>query len=485
MSSASDILARISYVRDRALVDPQRPIEMDRSGVGEVTTEYPPAEAAVVEGTDPASFTGTTATFDLQPNAPTRVAFDKSFITITGYAANMTIGSGSPVLLGASIPWNTIAAVLRSARIQLNNQSDNVENIQNNLGHGSMVKMLTTYTRSQLEAMDDQLFTPCIESNRDFNTGVFGIASTLSQESQDRRLQQLLRTTGPLDVAPLQRVVSKNIYLCDLFDSLKLPANWLTKNLHIELTFKRANEILIKDTGCLGVNAANQKFFITSVLLNLTASSLSAEEIGKSEDMLRSNPNEVLVQQSFISYDTIQKTHSNGANHRDSNVRNMQASVVLFPSDKTPDLTGANPYQYAYDSDALFASPVTGYQMRYDNVYSPSRNLRVNASPTQVGANSQLYAQYRLLCARMTDRENDLALSLKHFSPAFRGTEDYSPYVLFCSPFYSMTAAGHPLHGGSDHEVIIGGGTASTIIICRIRLSLVDLLVSGQMHVVL
>lgn len=462
MSSTADLLGSFKPARDPALEVGLNSLEADTSGVGERTNLYYPTQGPVASGTDPLSYTGQNLTFDISPGATTRVRFDKSFITITGYAANMTIGSASPVLVGASIPWNTIAAVLQSAKIQFNSQSDNIENIQNELGHGSMMKMLTTYSRTQLEAKDDAFFTPCIESSRDLNTGIPPI-TLLSTTSQTRRTSQLLNGDGT------QRIISKNIYFCDLFDSMYFPAAWLVKNLHLELGFKTSDAILIKDTGCLGVNAPTQKFFISSVVLNLTQLQLSSDEIAKADTLLRTDPGGVLVRDPFYMYDVVPKTHSTGAAHRDSNVKNLQAAIVAFPSNRVKDGAGANPYQYTYDADVNFVSGITGYQMRYDNVDSPAQRLSIATGVKNTGQNTRLYGQYRLICKGMRDRQTELALSMNEFAPNVATTEDVAPYVLLCSQFYSLTASDHLLAGGSDHEVYIDGGTDSQIIICRIR----------------
>jgi len=376
----------------------------------------------------------------------------------------MAVGANSPVLLGTSIPWNSIAAFLDTAEVQLNQSATTTEQINQNLGDGSMVKVLTRFTRQAIESMDDSFFTPCIESVRDVVGPVLG-TTYLSPESQNRRLQWLLNTPGAS-----QKIHSKNLYVSDIFDALRIPAAFYLQNLQFKIRPKASADILIKDTVCLGVNAPLQKYFITNITLNLAVLTLTENQLIKERDRILANVS--ILRQSFYTFDAIQKTHSQSASYRDSNVKNMQAAVFMFPSRSAADGLGVNQYQYCYGSGLGGITGIASYQMKYDMTYSPSTPLAV--STTSFATNTDVYAQYRLLCRKMSEREITPALQFVSMATYAGTPDDASPYTLFCAQFYPQTAYGHKTMNGADHEIITSGGAVEPIVIVRIRLSFLE-----------
>lgn len=444
------------------------PIVMDGSAVSEVVYQYQTNTAPALHGVgEPLTYNGVETLFDVRIPSTARVLFEKSYLRITGKAANMAVGENSPVLVGTSIPWNTIAATLETAELQLNQSATTTEQINQNLGDGSMVKMLTRYSRSAIESMDDAFFTPCFEETRDKIGPALG-TTYLSQVSQARRDTQLTDNPGNG-----QRLHSKAIYLPDLFDSLALPAAFYVQNLQIKIRPKLAGDILIKDTGCLGVNAPLQKYFITNIALYLTMVNLTEQQLVKERDKILSNS--AILRQAFYSYDALQKSHTQGASYRDSNVKNMQAAVFMIPSLGAGDGIGCNRYQYCYGCSAANPgmSGISSYQMKYDGVYSPATPLQVSNSDH--GTNIDLFAQYRLLCKKMYDREIEAALRFSNYAPPRPAVYDESTYVLFCAQFYPQDAFGHKQMSGADHEIQTGGGTTESLIVVRIRLSFLEI----------
>lgn len=458
--------ANFVYQENPALQHGTGKIPMDASSISEITYPFQTNTAPRVQGVgeDP-SYNGVETLFDVRIPAASRVLFDKSYFKVTGYAANMAIGKGSPVLLGTSIPWNSIAALFETAEVQLNQNATTTEQINQNLGDGSMVKFLTRYTREAIEAMDDSMYTPCFEASRDQVGPALG-TTYLSAISQARRFTQLVEQAGVY-----QKPTSKNIYLADVFDSLRLPAAFYIQNLQFKIRPKMAADILIKDTVCLGVNAPLQKFFVTGISLYLTMVNLTENQLViEREKILR---NETLLLESFYSYDAIQKTHSQGASYRDSNIKNMQAAIFMFPSSSAADGIGVNPYQYVYGSGAGGATGVSSFQQKYDNIYSPAQPLAI--SNTAHWLNSDMFAQYRLICRKMAEREITPALRFFDFVGPRGTAEDESCYTLFCSQFYPQTAYGHKNMAGADHEIITSGGAVEPIVIVRIRLSFLEI----------
>jgi hypothetical protein len=460
------IQENFSYHLNPALEEGQGLIPLDASSMSEITQTYQTNTAPRVNGVgEPQSYNGVETLFDMRIPATARVLFNKSFFKITGYGANMAVGANSPVLVGTSIPWNTIAATLETAEVQLNQSATTTEQINQNLGDGSMVKMLTRVTRETLESMDDSFFTPCIESVRDAVGPILG-TTYLSPESILRRANWLVNTPGNT-----QKVHSKNIYLSDLFESLRLPAAFFLQNLQFKIRPKLAADILIKDPVCLGVNAPLQKYFITNITLHLTLLTLATDQL--KAEKIRILENSSILRQSFYSYDAIQKTHSQSASYRDANIKNMQAAVFMFPSHRAADGLGINPYQYCYGSGAGGVSGVASYQMKYESNYSPATPLPVSTS--LFSTNTEVYAQYRLLCRKMSEREITPALKMVHMATYAGTPDDASPYVLFCAQFYPLTAYGHRTMGGADHEITISGGAVEPIVIVRLRLSFLEI----------
>lgn len=443
-------------------------IPYDGSAVNEVMYRYTPNTAAVSSiGGGPAAYNGVTTEFNFKVSSRHRVLFNKSYLRVTGKAANMVIGEASPVLVGTSIPWNSIAALLQSTELQLNQSASTTEHITQNLGDGSMVRMLTSYSRDALESMEDSLFTPCIEDTRDKLGPAPGV-TYLSNISQTRRATQLTDQPGNG-----QRIHSKNIYLHDIFSSLAIPAAFFVQDLQMRFQFKAANDILIKDTVCLGAAAPSQMYYITNVELNMCFVTLSESQL--KIETSRVLGNEIIFRENFIVYDALQKTHTQGTSYRDSNVKNMQASVMMIPSSTAADGIGCNRYQYVYGCDAVNPgiSGISTFQMRYDNVLSPSTPM--NISNTFHGTNTELYGQYRLLCNRTMDRETGPALLFSNFAPARAAVDDESTYVLFCATFFPVDADLHKLMGGADHEIILSGGGSEPIVLVRIRASFIEI----------
>jgi hypothetical protein len=443
-------------------------IPYDISCISEVTYPYQTNTAPVIGGAgeDP-TYNGIETMFDIRVPGSSRVMFAKSYLRVTGYAANMAVSKAAPVPLGTSIPWNTLC-MFNTAELTLNQNATTTELINQNLGDSMMMKFLTKYSREAIESMDDSLFTPTIEEIRDRGDSPTPGSTYLSETSQRRRLTQLVN-----DITSTQKMVSKNIYLCDLFESLRTPSGFFVQNVQVKITPKLAHDILIKDLGCLGPTVASQqKFFITGLTLNLVMTQLTENQMMVERDRIL-NGREPMLRQAFHSYDAVQKSHTQGASYRDSNVKSMQAAILLFPSTLAADGVGCNRYQYCYGSGVGGVTGLSTYQMRYDNVYSPAQPLVV--STTHPESNTPLYAQYRLLSRKMSDRDISLAVPFRSFAVDRNEPVDESPYVMFMAQFYPQDTAGHRMLNGADHEVITSGGATEPIVIVRIRLSFLEI----------
>jgi hypothetical protein len=92
-----------------------------------------------------------------------------------------------------------------------------------------------------------------------------------------------------------------------------------------------------------------------------------------------------------------------------------------------------------------------------------------------LNVNTNLFAQYRLLCRKMADRDLTPALMMQHMGLKMANAFDNTPYALFCSQFYPLTAFGHKNMAGGDHEITTTGGGVATAVIVRIRLAFVEI----------
>jgi hypothetical protein len=469
-------------------------IPIDGSFDSEVTYEYLTNTAAINAGNanEWACYNGQETIFDVRIPPTNRIDFTKSYLRITGIANDTAVSQTAPVnkivpivptppppalaytiYNAVSIPWNTIAALLQTAEIQMNQSATLTEQITQNLGDGSMVKLLTNYTKDALDRASDQFFTPTIETTRDLTSGF----STETMEREDA-LTQVTPGTANYVAAPH----CKNIMLSDLFDSVRIPAAFYLQNLQIKIRPKATDNILIQTIGD-GIPGCIPRYFVTNIRLYLTMAKLTEKQLVLETNRIKDSTTPAVLRESFKAHDAIQKTYSVGASFRDSNIKNMQAAVFLFPSTLADDdgaghSSGSNPYQYVYNY-------VTGYQQRYENIYSPATNMPVSSTLTTYALNSNLFSQYRLLCNKMSDREQPTALSFNDSMGVLAGSlVDRNPYVLFCSQFYPLTTASHKVMAGADHEIMTAGGRTGTVVIVRIRTSFLELRGDTSVYVI-
>jgi len=531
--------SNIAYVEYPALAMGRGPIPMDGSALQEVSYQLQTTTAPVVGiSGEPNNFNNVEALFDINISANNRVLFDKSYLHIEGFACDMRVGVTTPIATGAtSIPWNSLAALFATAEVKLNNGAVTTEQITQNLGDGSMAKFLTKYSPDMLENMSDSLFTPCLEEERDVlyvvptpapkmfknydvkekeivitntpttNTApqkgllpkssgwVYPSATTftpnattgMSPTSQYRAHTQLVQNSLPL-------MHAKNIYLCDLFDSLRLPAAFYVQNVQLKFRPKPATDILFTDTAALIGGSAlplgyNPKYFVTRMTLFLTQVTLSEDQLRRESEKIKENAS--VLRESFFSYDAVQKTHSQSASYRDSNIKNMQAAIFMFPSSTAADGIGINRYQYTYGcaiGDMAHPSNTTGivsYQHKYDSKNSPNNYLAI--SPATPAYNTDVFAQYRMLCRKMSDRESPITVNFFYGYGGYNSVYDqldHSNYVMFCAPFFPLTTHGHQLMAGADHEIITSGGGTQPIVIVRIRLSFMEIRGDTQVYMI-
>lgn len=494
-----DLNANLKPAENPALSVGSGPIAVDVSSLSEVTFQYQP-DNGVGPGTEtgaPNNYNDQDITFNVKIPATSRVLFDKSYIRLEGIAFDITGGVvAGPVPYGVSIPWNPVAALLQTAEVQLNESSDMTEQLNQEIGHASNIKMMTRYSKDVMDRMSDFFFTPTIESRRDLNTGT-GIAvasSGLSPESFARNLENLSSTEGGGIPVPH----SKNIYLGDLFDSLRIPSAFFLQRFRMTLRPKASTNILFGDKEGLAAGGAHamsvMRYFVTGARLFLTMVQLTENQLVVEKNKILSNA--ALLRESFSTFDARRDQHVPGKSYRDSNIKNMQAAVFMFPSNTTSETgtlastpLGCNPYQYVYNNipDAplvtAYAGGIASYQHRYDGLNSPSQPLTVD--PIRPETNTDLFHQYRLLTRRTSDREVALALKFtssmgNHMvmgaSPVLPIPKyDHCPYVLFCAQFYPLNAALHKNMAGADHEIITSGGGNAGIIIVRIRSSFMEI----------
>jgi len=516
-----DVVNGLTAVENPAVSVGSGKVPTDVSSTQEVTSQWEPdngASASTAIG-EPTNYNGQDITFNIDVPSNSRVLFDKSYIRLDGFGCYMNGGTTcTAAATGMSIPWNPIAALLDTAEIQFNSQNIMVEKINQELGHASMVKMLTRYTKEALDSMGERFFVPTIESQRDLNTGInhsgtpTNTASGLSQESIDRAHFNLVReVTGSHGI----KAHSKNIYLHDLFDSVRAPAAFFLQKIKVTIHIKAKDQILFADQGALYANniapidPALMRYFVTRATMFLTMVDMTENQLAKDAQVLSTS--EAIFRESYSAFDARAASFTTGASIRDSNIINMQAAAFMFPSNLAGDTfthadgrvyhVGCNPYQYCYSCGAGGLNGVTSYQHRYNGLCSPKQPITVygigGAVLTGVpapgcGNNTDLFHQYRLLTRKTATNELSTALNFESsMGTDFEGPngrlepalmQDNNPYVLFCAQFYPLNAAFHKNLIGSNHEITITGGTASTIIIVRIRTCLLELLGNYQIR---
>lgn len=482
--------ATLTAVRNPAFEIATGPITYDASTTWERTFHYNLTQGVPAGGGGgvPPSYCGQKVRFDVSNSLASRVMFEKSFIKVSGFAADTTSGTIANIPAhGVSIPWNTTAALLRTAKLDLNDSQTTVEKIESNLGHASMVKYLLKYPREVLESRSEAFFTPCIEDTRDLNTGIVS-ASTLSVQSAARADHELIGSSGP-------RRVSKNIYLADLFDSLNTPAAYPVKKTVIELSFKNANEILIYDTGYLAaqtpaISPDKVGFYITNVDLYVTLADMSEPQ--KNEDLSRMSTNEAIMSVSYLNPVCVATLLSNNGNLIFSSVKNAQGALMMISSTDAADGIGCNSYQYCYgNGTGSTTNGLFSYQFEYNNTSSPNNPVAVyvtrgsDSPQTTSRMNSEAYAQYKMLARKISEKEITPALTLDHFSPIAQdvNTIDITPYALFGAQFYPQTAALHRNMSGSELRVNSTGGAGTNVNVIIVELTASFLEIYGNTQV--
>jgi hypothetical protein len=462
-------------------------------------------------------YNGLEVQFDVNLPEDSRTVFQRSYLEIQGQVVSYTGTSATPFDVPAttSIPWNPIAAFIRTADLQFNGQQS-VERQTNFIGHATNVSYLTRYGRQTLESMDDSLFTPCIEDVRDtFGAGVDGLHRGLSKQSADRAANWLYATSYVLTDPPtpptnVPKHVRKNIYLCDLFDSLRVPAATRARRLLLRTRFNDGNQILFHGAA---LGAHTVKFIISGVVLHMCYANLEHEAF---EEDKATSASSVLNNIGFYSYECSSLAFNTGSNDLIiPTAVNLQGVVALIPSTEAMDGAnrndpatsgvGINPYQYCYACAAPSAGVfsglggVTSFYTTYNQLTSPqepimftSRGLQTTAVGatnvlSNVGAwdNSELFAQYRVLAKKPNNRDLTTAITMSHMGSPKQGTldedgrprGDCTPYALFCGYFYPLLDTyPHPTFTPSALSCRFTGGTGPIqVVLCRIKYAYYDI----------
>lgn len=487
--TAFDIDANINQVEDPAFTSCTGPVLVDASSLSETYQEiYTTAGARGGSTTDPANYNYGPIQFLADVSQSTRVRLDKSYLRIE-YEARQ-IKSGTAYALNSrrcSIPWNTIAATIANINYKLNASSQEVENLNTEFGHGNMVKILTTYSRDALEEASDRFFTPCLESTRDIIKTDFA-----ATDESYIRSHKWLSTAVADDQSLTDNVIkgSKIMMLSDIFDSMRPECVWFIQRLDLNITFKDAAAILFRIDPA--ATAYINKFFITRVVLRLCVNTLSSEQVDLETERLNISPPEPVLRISYRSYDTITESMQGSVNRQYQGIKNLQAAVVVIPSDTASDRFGAtsggvNPYQYCYGCSIV--SPITGvtsYYQRYDNFWSPATPILIDTQSRN--NNTDLYEMWRYLCRVIQDRRTRPNLEFgKHIGQALLtgATLELNPYVMFTSVFCNQDTAARKLVAGGTHEIIIAAPSTNLqpIFVVRIGMRALEISSDTSVHI--
>lgn len=431
------------------------PILVDGSSEYETYQVYPLQVAPKPEAPgEPSSYTSTQVQFisDIQPG--TRIRFDKSYIRVDCYAANVA----NPLLpvpvdvTKVSIPWNTPAAIFRDIEFQLNADQRSIEKYTAEFGHSNMIKILHSYTADALKDSSDKFFTPCIESTRDTTTA-------LSTESA-ARAAQWLALGGAI------RYTSKVIALSDIFDCMKAQSAWLANKFRLIFTLKGAAEILFQTSTATGTN----KFFVTNLTLFLAMNKLSANQVD-SDGKLVTSGGDIMIN-AYRRFEAVTATTSTSMTYDLPGVKNMQAAIAMFSSSSCSDNIGINPYQYCYGSGIVANTGVTSYQHRYGGIYSPL--MMTSVSRVDKSQNTDMFQMWRLFTRLANDKSFMSPVNYGHMS--LQGATDLNPYVFFTATFVNQDCAAHKQVAAMNHVVMVNGAsTTGPMLVVRIRLAAVQI----------
>jgi len=489
--------SNFQYLENPAMRVASGKIPVDGTGQSEVIDHISATTGASGGATgEPANYNGRKAELNLGKVDGVRYMLQGSYIAITGYAARVTAaGVSSIVPDGVSIPFNPIAAIISSIDIKLNDSQSLLEKYEEALGHASMMKILTTKTKQELESMHDTMFTPCIEERRDLNTG--GANTDLSLASQYRRKRPanaahtassggwLVTDGGNINIH------TKNIPLSMLFDSCSIPAAFYISSMQINLLCKPTTGILIYDTGKLangGIPQGEIKYFVTNIELYYQKLELSAAQMPLEKEKFLSNP--ILMLGSYKVYEASEDNLSTSHGRREPTVRNLQSVILAYPSMTTLDnpaggTAGANPYQYTYGTE-VSAGPTyngpNGYQVSYNGIYSPPQSLSYDLD--NFSMNTALMAQYRFLTGWSLRRGLEPAIDFSHMRASRENGVDSNPYVLFCANFFTPTTYAQRNSGGAVLNTVIKGSTitGSGGLTCKIRMGSLEMRTDGKVY---
>lgn len=444
-------------VPDPAMSNASGPIVVDSSSEYETFQIYALQTAArsQVAG-DPPAYNQVEIKFisDVQPGH--RVRFDKSYLKVDYYAADIT-NPQIPIAVNnanVSVPWNIIAAIFRDAEFQVNADVRSVEKYTAEFGHANMIKILHSYTSQSLEAAHDRFFTPCIESTRDLTTG-------LSTESAARSARWLTTAAGNILYG------SKMVMLNDIFDCMRVPAAWLINKLQLIFNVNASNSILIASAAAIGIN----KFFVTGVTLYLCQNKLTKEQIDLDTKCITEG--EDLMKNAYRRFEATTTPITQSVVYDLPGVKNLQAAIAMISSTQASDAIGVNPYQYCYGSGIVANTGVTGFQMRYGSYYSPL--VMINVSRTEKSQNIDLFAMWRLVSRTINDKT--FTSSISYNSMALQAALDTNPYVFFSSVFANQECAAHKQISAVNHVTYLQGSTTTNgnMHVVRIRLAAVQI----------
>jgi hypothetical protein len=460
------------------------PIPHDRSFEWERYSEFAPNEtppSVNIEGTARSinSFNGRDVLFDYRPPTSDRIVLHRSYLAIEGFAC---ITGAAPVPDTSSIPWNTIAAFLTSADLTFNTSGSSLEKLDHELGHGSMIKMLTRYSSEALERNTETFFTPCIESTRDVRDMV-GTPLGLSPESEKRRLDWLVRTFLVANVATqAPRPNRKIIYLGDLFDACRLQTAFYLQRLLIKLAIKPATDILFSSA----TPATAQYYYITKITFHPCLVACSPDMA--LDEARKVSENAIRMREGFMVFEPSEDNFVSGRQLTQSSVKNIQSAVITFPSTRCGDTVviagasvhfGVNPYQYSFNCANIDAATtsrtggITAFQQVYATRFSPDYQLPTIITEILNGVNetiepsTDLLAHYRTLCRYMGNREQSLPITVTQYRGGVIANDvvieplnmDLSSYALFCSNFFpNQLAYPHSTLGGNQLQSRIFGG---------------------------
>lgn len=358
------------------------PIPMDTTFKFITKTEIPKSSGdyfSTVHGTDIAygNMNGGQVIFDVNQTGEKRIFFDRSFLKLRvafiGGAQSQegwVITNPNPATMG--FPWNP-AVLFKRCSFSLTDSNIAIEEMTDgvNFCHTSNYNVSTSFSRSRVEQMHSNFFTPIVEDS------IEG-AIALSPQTQQRTAKFLNNGVR------IEREILVPLWL--LFQSLTIPGDFPSQRYRLQFDFQPPGNC--GEFRTISATSVPFMLVVDAKLLMIQATLLTEPMIAERDKQIA---NSVMIRGGVTHYDAKTWKYSGGDDtYPDASAVNMQSAIVLFPATKIQNSGFVNKYQYVCN--------VTRIQGRLNNDYVPE--TAPVYTPTNRALSTRIVADYEEACQR-------------------------------------------------------------------------------------